>query len=85
MGSLGNSLLNDTERTTIPHRTSRVTRYMVPVSHSICVHRISVLHLSFQKIPSFLCVTIRMHAHLVSFSISLASANDTVFEKHHLA
>ncbi|KAI4497208.1 hypothetical protein M0802_007692 [Mischocyttarus mexicanus] len=34
MGSLGNSLLNDTERTTTPHRTSRVTRYMVPVMPS---------------------------------------------------
>lgn len=47
MGSLGTqSSLNDTERPATPHRTSRISRYVTPVSHLHIIFNYSIIRMS---------------------------------------
>lgn len=55
MGSLGTPpSLNDIERPTTPHRTSRISRYVAPVSH---LHININFHLALLSIISVFDVT----------------------------
>lgn len=50
MGSLGTPSLNNVERPATPHRTSRVSRYVTPVSH---LHIIPITLLSHVIVNHF--------------------------------